>query len=118
MTYRDLQRAADCLGDVERALYAIRESLPGRDSPTVESGRPERQAKPRTLRHPELPRCKGNDKPCSAPVNAPYGLCVQHFLGLFGHTFGGNYTFEHQRGNYHCRKVRRYVALRFSGPHG
>lgn len=63
------------------------------------------------LQHPELPRCsewsKHSDASCKQPALRSFGLCVGHFSGLFGHVYGGNYSFTNHYGQYVCKRCGR-----------
>lgn len=94
MTLRDMQRAADDLGDVENALWNIRRLLTEAVStfPTIRVIPPsERKVPPARFKKPDLPRCSAvsvtKGRPCVEPATYPLGLCAQHFIVQFGHRF-------------------------------
>ena len=109
---RALQAAADDLGVVETALIALYSSI-RRDIPQAMECRvkPVFSPKPAPIQKPDLPRCcavrPNGGGQCKQPATAPHGLCIQHFLGRYGHTYGGAYTFTKNYGEYHCKNCTK-----------
>lgn len=104
MITRQLQEAADDLADIESALIWLNNSL----HPRAVLGKLPIARRAIPLRCPETPRCcafsKTKEAPCKEPANGPEGLCINHWLGRFGHTYGGAYSFDAISGIYHCRR--------------
>ena len=101
------QIAADDLAVVERAFIDIYRTMYRSVALSVALGAPlGLTRKPSPPKSPGLPRCsercKSTDAPCKQAADAPMGLCITHFLSLFGHAYANSYTIRnrHKRTSY------------------